>query len=224
LETGGKAPVSGANELRRVVTTATTEPAKKSWFAILVTSAAVIAVAVGGYLSYEKFSAEKAEPERLRSEAAMAKSAVAAAKAAAEKGTAERAATEKAAAERAAAEKPDAEKAAAEKADAEKAAAERATAKKVAAEKAAAEKADAEKAAAERAAAKKTAAERALAESQVRIPLVIGTNVDWAKPFLERHGLTVKVVGGSSGKVIQQAPGFGASVPQGSTVELTIRP
>jgi flagellar biosynthesis GTPase FlhF len=209
LETGGKTPVPGANELRGVVATMTTEPAKKSWLAILVTFAVVIAVGVGGYLSYERFAAENAEAERLRSEVATAKSAVAAAKTAAEK---------------AAADKADAERAAAEGATAKKGAADNAAAEKAAAEKAAAERAAAKKVAAEQAAAKKAAAERALAESQVKISLVVGTNVDWAKPFLERQGLTVKLVGGSYGKVTQQTPGFGASVPQGSTVELTIRP
>jgi hypothetical protein len=159
LETGGKVPMSNAPELRAVVPTTVTEPAKKPWRAILATLALVIAVAVGGYLSFEKFTAEKDEAERLRAEAAMAKSEVATAKAAAEKAAAERAATEKAAAERAAAAKAAAERAA------QKAADERAVAK-------GAEMAKAEAVAAARAEADRSAMEKAAAKADNSVTLL----------------------------------------------------
>jgi hypothetical protein len=149
FRTGSTAPTSGTSALGGIGQATVPERVKAPWHAIVV-AAVVMAVAAGGYVSYEKFSAEKAAAEKAEAEAAAAKAEVAAAQAAAEKAAAEEAAAQKAAAQKAAADKAQAEAAAA-KAEA-------------AAAQAAAEKAAAQKSATERAAAEKAAAQKALAE------------------------------------------------------------
>jgi len=140
FRTGSTAPTSGTSALGGIGQATVPERVKTPWRAIVV-AAVVMAVAAGGYVSYEKFSAEKAAAEKAEAEAAAAKAEVVAAQAAAEKAAAEEAAAQKAAAQKAAADKAQAEAAAAKaEAAAAQAAAEKAAAEKVAAQKAAAEK------------------------------------------------------------------------------------